>query len=152
MACTSGSFFVLFLLLAFFMIMYATFDRNSFEKFTECPGRGSGAGINGAGRRIDDQLLDPDRMEIYQGISIPEKYKPTKTDVSDPSNPSIDGGNSDLRSMYMFSFNKCAPECCKESPYSCDRGCVCLTPNQYQFLDKRGDNRNPNACNFEGKI
>jgi hypothetical protein len=145
-----GNLFVIFVLLLFFLILYSSFDLSSGrETFAQqqCPSEKAGMG-----RKLDDQLLDPERMEIYQGVSIPNKYKPTKTDVSDPAAPSIDGEPDSLRSMNMFSFNKCAPECCLESPYSCDRGCVCITPKQYQFLDKRGDNRQPNACNFERKI
>lgn len=139
---TLGNIFVIFVLLLFFLILYSSFGRETFAQ--QC-----GAS---AGRKLDDQLLDPDRMEIYQGVSIPSKYKPTRTDISDPAAPPIDGDPESLRAMNMFAFNKCAPECCLDSPYSCDRGCVCITPKQYQFLDKRGDNRQPNACNFERKI
>ena len=136
-----GTYFIVFVLLAFFLILYASFDLGRTEKFAQkCAGaavwQGSGSG------------LDPNRMEIYQGIPIPEKYKPTKMDVSDPSNPSVDGSKDGLKSMYMFSYNKCAPECCKDSPYSCDRGCVCLTSNQYDFLGKRGENKMPNGCDL----
>lgn len=140
-----GGIFLIFILLAFFMILYVSFAHRSEEGFVQsCQ--------NKTRRSQGDQLLDPERMEIYQGVSIPQKYKPTRVDISDPLAPPVDGDEEGLRSMHMFSYNRCAPECCIESPYSCDRGCVCITPKQYKFLDKRGDNRMPNGCDFEGKM
>lgn len=159
MACASGSIFVVMVLILFMLILYATFERR--ETFAlECAaaaGKGKNDanpafyGSGSAGRSKWDQLIDPERMEIYQGISIPVKYTPTEQDISDPSMPSVDGESSSSKSMHMFSFNKCAPECCIDSPYSCDRGCVCITPKQYEFLDKRGANRNLNGCTLEDK-
>jgi hypothetical protein len=145
-----GTYFVVFVLLAFFLILYASFDLGRTEKFAQqCARAGVWQGAEGGlGARNSGLNIDPNRMEVYQGVPIPEKYKPTKMDVSDPSNPSVDGSKDGAKSMYMFSYNKCAPECCKDSPYSCDRGCVCLTPNQYEFIGKRGDNKMPNGCDL----
>jgi hypothetical protein len=42
--------------------------------------------------------------------------------------------------MVIFSKNKFKPECCP-SPYSSSTGCVCMTPEQIQFLNTRGGNR-----------
>lgn len=130
--------FIVVVTALFFFVLYASYRSNSRELFVK-----------------EQSLLDIKKdngMLIYQGFSIPEKYKPTKIDVSNPANPSVDGDPNSLRSMYMFSFNRCAPECCLQSPYSCDRGCVCITPRQYQHLDKRGNNREENVCDFQQKI
>ena len=130
-SCTApGNYFILFLLLVFFMFVYAFFGAQKPEGF-------------------NNDLLDPKELQFMQGINIPLKYEPTATDISDPVKPPVDGTKDAPRSMHMFSFNKCAPECCIDSPYSCDRGCVCMTNNQYDYLDGRGKNHSKNACTFE---
>jgi hypothetical protein len=42
--------------------------------------------------------------------------------------------------MVIFSQNKFKPECCP-SPYSTSSGCVCITPEQINYLNTRGGNR-----------
>ncbi len=43
--------------------------------------------------------------------------------------------------LFMFKDNQCKPECCGAS-FACDSGgCVCTTPAQRDFLNKRGGNR-----------
>ena len=43
-------------------------------------------------------------------------------------------------SLVMFAKNKFKPECCP-SPYSSSTGCVCMTPEQINYLNTRGGNR-----------
>jgi hypothetical protein len=42
--------------------------------------------------------------------------------------------------LFIFKNNQCKPECCGAS-FSCDGGCVCTTPQQRDFINKRGGNR-----------
>jgi hypothetical protein len=42
--------------------------------------------------------------------------------------------------LFAFQNNKIGAECCP-SPFSTDRGCVCLTDAQIQDFSKRGGNR-----------
>jgi hypothetical protein len=42
--------------------------------------------------------------------------------------------------MVIFAKNKSKPECCP-SPYSTSTGCVCITPEQINYLNTRGGNR-----------
>jgi hypothetical protein len=51
--------------------------------------------------------------------------------------PSVDGTKGGKKNMFMFAHNKCSPECCP-STYSCDRGCVCTTKKQREYLASRG--------------
>ena len=41
----------------------------------------------------------------------------------------------------FFKFNIISPYCCEYSNYSSGGGCLCLTPQQKNFLDYRGGNR-----------
>lgn len=43
-------------------------------------------------------------------------------------------------SLFIFKNNQCKPECCGAS-FSCDGGCVCTTPQQRDYINKRGGNR-----------
>lgn len=152
-----GTYFVIFILLLFFLILYASFDpvgsfkllpASTRESFGNCKPRSLDASTGS--RTIGDYILDPKKMQVYQGASGPLKYKPPRQDSTDEDKPSIDGGESSLRSLSMVSYNKCAPECCIDSPYSCDRGCVCLTDKQYDYLGGRGNNHKPIPCTFDG--
>ena len=42
--------------------------------------------------------------------------------------------------LVMFAKNKSKPECCP-APYSTSTGCVCMTPEQINYLNTRGGNR-----------
>jgi hypothetical protein len=42
--------------------------------------------------------------------------------------------------MVLFAKNKFKPECCP-APYSTSTGCVCMTPEQINYLNTRGGNR-----------
>lgn len=42
--------------------------------------------------------------------------------------------------VVIFAKNKFKPECCP-SPYSSSTGCVCMTPEQINYLNTRGGNR-----------
>ena len=41
----------------------------------------------------------------------------------------------------IFAKNISKPECCSASPYSTSTGCICVTPEQMKYLNKRGGNR-----------
>lgn len=43
--------------------------------------------------------------------------------------------------LFMFSGTNFSPECCPSS-YSSSTGCACFSPDQMDFLNQRGDNRN----------
>lgn len=159
MCSKSGEYFVIILLLVFFLILYISFDPYAYmakEKYESKSYKYADANIS---QEINDVslpvFLKPHTGEVYQGMSIPLKYKPSKKDedelLHDDTKPTVDGTKDGPRSMYMFAYNKCSPECCIDSPYSCSGGCVCMTDNQINYLDKRGNNREPNQCFFEGK-
>ena len=44
--------------------------------------------------------------------------------------------------MFMFAYNKVSPHCCSyNGEYSSSGGCVCITPEQKQYLAQKGLNR-----------
>ena len=52
--------------------------------------------------------------------------------------PSVDGIKDGPKSMFMFTYNQCHPDCCP-STYSCSN--VCTNEQQRDLLNKRGKNR-----------
>ncbi len=88
-----------------------------------------------------DNFIDKNKLNVYQGHSLP--FHDTQQGYHlDHSKyfPSIDGMNDSNKSMFMFTYNKCLPECCRESPFSCDKGCICLSKSQKHYLGNRGNN------------
>ena len=67
-----------------------------------------------------------------------ERYVPDPD--NNPSMPPVTGNPKDPRSLFMFTHNQVHPDCCP-STYSSDRGCVCTTKEQREFLNQRGHNR-----------
>lgn len=78
-----------------------------------------------------NKLLPLDKIAIIQGNAIPEIHpKKLIFDQCDPAAQSVDGTKDGPKSLFTFAYNKCSPDCCVGSPYSCNGGCVCLTEEQ----------------------
>lgn len=73
-------------------------------------------------------LLKKNKREHYVNIS----HAPVSNDIQTTV--------SDNASIFMFANNKCSPECCNQSNFSCSGGCVCLSENQKYALRTRGNN------------
>lgn len=76
-------------------------------------------------------------MKDKSAGNLTDWYKHLETNRQNSKNPSP----YDL--MYMFKNNQISPSCCP-STYSTSNGCVCVTPEQMLYLNKRGLNRYSN--------
>ena len=66
---------------------------------------------------FDNKLFEKDKVIVIQGNGIPDvPIKPSEPDTID--------------TRFNFAYNDCRLDCCKDSSYSCNGGCVCLTPEQ----------------------
>ena len=79
-------------------------------------------------------------QEEQDNPALKQCGKPLSDDINSHLLPPVDGDPKSRRKMFMFSYNKCSPECCP-STYSCDRGCICTTEQQRKFINTRGKNR-----------
>lgn len=61
-------------------------------------------------------------------------------DIRGEEYPSVDGEEGSPRHMFMFARNQCSPKCIGKSPYTCDRGAVCITDKQVKLIGSRGKN------------
>jgi len=105
--------------------------RGGREHYTNYSGdpAGAGAGYQAMG------AFDGVKLETGNNVS---SWRYTSPD--EPVHgyfPKFEPGQDNL---FMFKDNQCKPECCGSS-YSCDGGCVCTTPEQRDFINKRGGNR-----------
>lgn len=122
---TNAKYFLIIVLLVFFMLLNVYVSQNSKESFYE---------------ETTNELLSPEKVLFIQGLGVPdESISPMRLDTTDPSMQSVDGSPNGPKSMFMFAYNKCDMNCCDTSPYSCNGGCVCITPNQYNMVTKNNN-------------
>ena len=92
-------------------------------------------------------LNDPNDLYTLQGTPSGLEDAVSKYDPVSNNYPSVDGTDDGPKSLFAFAFNKSSPACCP-STYSTDRGCVCTTKQQRDFINKRGGNRKGLITNF----
>ena len=92
---------------------------------------------------------DEQRTENYNNLdtntefryeSITDILKKNKFNLGNYPNVEIKPGET------LFKHNKFLPECCiYYSEYSSDKGCPCITPEQQNYLQRRGLNRSTSS-------
>lgn len=134
---SEAKYFLLTLLAVLFLLLYIYVDNtkivmNGGSKETfQCKSQSS-------------YIIPKDKLAIIQGSAIPTVDDiPIKFD-KDPSAPTLNGKDGPNQ-MFMFAFNKAAPECCP-SPFSTSQGCVCMTNEQLNFIGSRGYNSKYDKC------
>ncbi len=84
----------------------------------------------------ENKLLSPYKMVYVSGNGVPDQeMKPIVYDQGDPASQSVDGTGDAPKSLFPFAFNKCDVSCCDDSAFSCNGGCVCLTPEQKKMFN-----------------
>ncbi len=87
--------------------------------------------------KVVDDLVPNDKLVNYFGNQIPPQN--VTSDNSVLSGPNVDGDKNSPQRLSMFANNYASLNCCP-STYSTDRGCVCVTKKQKDFLSRRGYN------------
>ena len=91
--------------------------------------------------------LDLNNYEENMGESISKIFKQDKYNLGDYPNVEVKGGEE------LFKHNKYLPECCMYySDYSSDKGCPCITPEQQNYLQRRGLNRSSDSFIHESDL
>ena len=93
--------------------------------------------LNQKFRDFNSALIDNDKLMNFQGVQGPVQN--VVSDNSDLSGPTVDGDPNSPQRLFMFANNKASLNCCP-STYSTDRGCVCSTEKQDNFVRRRGFN------------
>lgn len=87
--------------------------------------------------KVVDDLVPNDKLVNYFGNQIPVQN--VVSDNSVLSGPNVDGDKNSPQRLSILANNYASLNCCP-STYSTDRGCVCLTNKQKDFLSRRGYN------------
>lgn len=87
--------------------------------------------------KVVDDLVPNDKLVNYFGNQIPVQN--VVSDNSVLSGPNVDGDKTSPQRLSIFANNYASLNCCP-STYSTDRGCVCVTKKQKDFLSRRGYN------------
>lgn len=131
-----GNYFVITILIVAFMLLYLYMDYYPIENFFNS----------------STSFISADKLAVTQGIAVPdENPSPIMVDSTDPTLMTVDGTENAPKSMFMFTYNNKDMKCCKDSPYSTNGGCVCMTKEQNNFISSRGKNNNQSPCAYNEK-
>lgn len=101
----------------------------------------SGSLVRGYDALSIKQKKDDHKLLSDVSISTPtgDEVK-LQSDMMSDSFPTVDGGESSPKHMFILARNQCRPGCCP-STYSCSTGCVCTSNKQRKYINTRGGNR-----------
>lgn len=143
--CSSSNFFLIATLLVFFMLLYV-YASKLYVPSQQTPVSGKVEKFNNNG----NGLADPNKIVVFQGAGVPEQMPSSIKWDQYAELPTVDGTPNAPKAMFMFAYNKCSPSCCGQgSPYTCSKGCVCMTDNQFNLVGSRGYNNKKQECNAQ---
>lgn len=141
--CSPGNFFLIASLIVFFMLLYV-YAAKLYVPSQQIPVTSKIEKFNNTG----NVLADHQKIVVFQGSSMPDKMPAAIQWDQYAELPTVDGTQNAPKSMFMFAYNKCSPSCCGQgSPYTCSKGCVCMTDNQFNLVGSRGYNNKKQECN-----
>ena len=94
------------------------------------------------GVKPDYKILAADKVAYHSPVG--DAYALNPDPYMTPTYAPIDGKSGSPRMMSMFAFNRSSPECCP-STFSSDRGCVCMSQAQRDFINSRGNQKHENG-------
>jgi hypothetical protein len=84
------------------------------------------------------------RTNVAYHSPVGDAYALNPDPVESANFPPVDGQPGSPKQLAMFAYNNVSPYCCP-STYSSDRGCVCMTPQQYNYINSRGYQKSYNG-------
>lgn len=90
----------------------------------------------------DYKLLARTNVAYHSPVGDAYALNPDPVETADY--PTVDGKPGSPKQLAMFAYNNVSPYCCP-STYSSDRGCVCMTPQQYNYINSRGYQKSYNG-------
>lgn len=94
------------------------------------------------GVKPDYNILAADKVAYHSPVG--DAYALNPDPFMTPTYAPIDGKAGSPHMMSMFAFNRSSPECCP-STFSSDRGCVCMSQAQRDFINSRGNQKHENG-------
>lgn len=94
------------------------------------------------GTKPDYNILSGDKVAYHSPVG--DAYALNPDTYMTPTYAPIDGKLGSPQMMSMFAYNRSSPECCP-STFSSDRGCVCMSQAQRDFINSRGNQKHENG-------
>lgn len=94
------------------------------------------------GMKPDYKILSADKVAYHSPVG--DAYALNPDPYMTPTYAPIDGKKGSPQMMSMFAYNRSSPECCP-STFSSDRGCVCMSQEQRDFINRRGNQKHENG-------
>ena len=92
--------------------------------------------------KLNNQILPRDKVAYFSPVGDAYGLNPEANESK--LYPTVDGKKDSPHQMAMFAYNRVSPDCCP-STYSSDRGCVCMTAEQSDFINRRGNQKSYNG-------
>ena len=87
------------------------------------------------------ELANEEEIRTYFGVQAPMDMEVGQPNNDDLSGPTVDGDDESPQRLSMLSNNKSKFDCCTNSPFTTNSGCICLTEKQRHFINTRGFNK-----------
>lgn len=112
------------------------------EKTDAIPQTGNYDGLILKNNKLQHQLLNSDKVAYHSPVG--DAYALNPDDSYTAGYSSVDGTSNTPKQAFMMAYNRSSPECCP-STFSSSRGCVCLTQEQSNFINRRGNQKSVNG-------
>ena len=87
------------------------------------------------------ELAKEEEIRTFFGVQAPMNMEIGQPNNDVLSGPTVDGDDESPQRLSMLSNNKASFDCCTNSPFTTNTGCVCLTEKQRHFITTRGFNK-----------
>lgn len=109
------------------------------EKTDAIPDTGNYDGLILKSGKLPHKLLSSDKVAYHSPVG--DAYALNPDSESTKGYPTVDGKSTSPRQAFMMAYNRSSPDCCP-STFSSSRGCVCLSQEQSDFINRRGNQKN----------
>lgn len=112
------------------------------DKVNVVPETGNYDGLVLKSGKLPHKLLSADKVAYHSPVG--DAYALNPDESYSKGFTTVDGTNAAPKQAFMMAYNRSSPDCCP-STFSSSRGCVCLTQEQSDFINRRGNQKNRNG-------
>ena len=112
------------------------------NKVDAIPSSGNYDGMVLKSGKLPHQILSSDKVAYNSPVGDAYALNPDPESVK--GYPTIDGKKGSPKQAFMMAYNRSSPDCCP-STFSSSRGCVCLSQEQSDFINRRGHQKSVNG-------
>ena len=92
--------------------------------------------------KLPHQVLPADKVAIHSPVG--DAYALNPDDAYTAGYTTVDGKKDSPKQAFMMAYNRSSPDCCPAT-FSSSLGCVCLSQDQSDFINRRGHQKSVNG-------